>query len=178
MTEKRGSNNTVWWVVGLALAFLLGMCLCAMFTAAAGLAFFGVKSSQTSYQYGPVAPPAVTVVPRPELPAVPTPPAVPQVPGPDYQLPRGALLLNVVPGSPADAAGWEPGDIILAVDGREVDADYDVRMALADREPGDMVAFTWWIRRTREVTVTRVQLGEDPGGTGSAYLGIEYRMQR
>jgi putative serine protease PepD len=59
----------------------------------------------------------------------------------------GAAVVEVSPGSPADKAGLEAGrgalgeggDIILAIDGRPVDAPDDVVDAVAGRRPGETV---------------------------------------
>jgi predicted metalloprotease with PDZ domain len=52
-----------------------------------------------------------------------------------------ATITNVAPGSPAEAAGLDRQDAILAVDGRAVDVEgYD--RALKEHKPGDTVRFT------------------------------------
>ncbi|MCB1220925.1 MAG: PDZ domain-containing protein [Planctomycetales bacterium] len=58
------------------------------------------------------------------------------------------LLINVVPGSPADRAGLRSGDVITAVDGHQMadapDGKYDavLREALVGRELGDSLLFS------------------------------------
>ena len=47
---------------------------------------------------------------------------------------------NVIPGSPAEAAGIEKNDVILAVDGRTGDLDALTKM-LSDHKPGDTIPF-------------------------------------
>jgi putative serine protease PepD len=49
----------------------------------------------------------------------------------------GAEVQEIVPGSPADSAGLEPGDVITEVDGREVRDPDDVADAIKGLEPGD-----------------------------------------
>jgi putative serine protease PepD len=51
----------------------------------------------------------------------------------------GAEVQEIVPGSPADSAGLEPGDVITEVDGREVRDPDDVADAIKGLEPGDEV---------------------------------------
>jgi putative serine protease PepD len=51
----------------------------------------------------------------------------------------GAQVQEIVPGSPADSAGLEPGDVITEVDGREVRDPDDVADAIKGLEPGDEV---------------------------------------
>ena len=43
---------------------------------------------------------------------------------------RGALVAQVVPGSPADKAGAKPGDVIVAVDGHAITDSKDVQRAI------------------------------------------------
>jgi putative serine protease PepD len=51
----------------------------------------------------------------------------------------GAEIQSVTPGSPAEAAGLEPGDVITRVDGRTIRAPDDVAAAISGKEPGDRV---------------------------------------
>ncbi|MHA6289441.1 Do family serine endopeptidase [Maricaulis sp. CAU 1757] len=56
--------------------------------------------------------------------------------------PQGALIGEVYPDSAADRAGLEQGDIILAIDGREVNNDAGARFRLATRAAGEEAVFT------------------------------------
>jgi putative serine protease PepD len=61
----------------------------------------------------------------------------------------------VVPGGPADQAGLEPGDIILEIDGEQVEGSSELIVAIRSRSPGDQV--TLLVRRgdsEQEFTVT------------------------
>ncbi|MEW6047668.1 MAG: trypsin-like peptidase domain-containing protein [Bacillota bacterium] len=49
----------------------------------------------------------------------------------------GVLVLQVVPGSPAERAGLAPMDVILAVDGEPVEGYESLRRRLARRSPGE-----------------------------------------
>jgi PDZ domain len=49
----------------------------------------------------------------------------------------GVMVVDVFPGSPAQAAGMEPGDVITRINGHPVVAPSDVTSALAGRHPGD-----------------------------------------
>jgi putative serine protease PepD len=51
----------------------------------------------------------------------------------------GAEVQEIVPGSPADSAGLQQGDVITEVDGREVRDPDDVADAIKGLEPGDEV---------------------------------------
>jgi S1-C subfamily serine protease len=70
---------------------------------------------------------------------------------------------GVVAGSPAETAGLQAGDVIVAVDGQRLE-DGDLAQAVLPHQPGDKV--TLRIIRgqsTKEITVT---LGEYPGTSG------------
>ena len=58
-----------------------------------------------------------------------------------YDLPveSGAVVVAVVPGGPADAAGIEPGDIIVAIGDEPVESAEDVLAALRHHRVGDEV---------------------------------------
>jgi serine protease Do len=72
----------------------------------------------------------------------------------------GALLANVLPGSPAAKAGLQPGDVIEAVNGRKVASPRDLALTVADVTPGTEAKVQ--IRRdgqNREIDLT---VGEQP----------------
>lgn len=78
-----------------------------------------------------------------------------------YNLPvdRGAIVQLVEPGSPADEAGLQRGDIIVAINGDEVSSFEDVFAAIRSREIGDALELTVVRGETeRELTAT---LGSD-----------------
>jgi S1-C subfamily serine protease len=51
----------------------------------------------------------------------------------------GALVLNVEPGSPADAAGIEEQDVVIAVEGEPVGSSEELVVAIDAFDPGDTV---------------------------------------
>ena len=71
---------------------------------------------------------------------------------------HGALILRgdnrtdlaVVPGSPADKAGLVENDVILAVNGKTVDATHPLNDLLADFNPGDTVTLSIWHKGTTQ----------------------------
>ena len=52
---------------------------------------------------------------------------------------EGAFVLDVVPGSAADEAGLQAGDLIVSIDGEAVTSSDQVRDAVRDHEPGDEI---------------------------------------
>ena len=65
---------------------------------------------------------------------------------------EGAFITEVVPGSAADEAGLEAGDVIVAIDGNDVTESSEVREQILDKEPGDKVEITI-LREGEEQTV-------------------------
>ncbi len=76
-------------------------------------------------------------------------------------LDRGALIysfsgqqgLAVVKGSAAEKAGLKLGDIVLAVDGEEVNLDYSLAKLIAQKKKGDEVKLKIW-RKGKELELT------------------------
>jgi S1-C subfamily serine protease len=55
----------------------------------------------------------------------------------------GAQIVEVEPGSAADEAGLQPGDVVVAVDGTAVRSPADLTTALKGHAPGSQVTITW-----------------------------------
>jgi len=51
----------------------------------------------------------------------------------------GVLVNNVTPGSPADLAGLERGDVILSLDGTQITDSFQIQNQIRQRDPGDTV---------------------------------------
>jgi serine protease Do len=97
--------------------------------------------------------------------------------------PQGALVSTVEPGGPADKAGIQPGDVLLAVNGKAVDRSAELPPLVAAVKPGSKANFDVWrdgAKRTVTVTVAELkpdqvasakpasQQGEDTGKLGLA----------
>jgi serine protease Do len=69
--------------------------------------------------------------------------------------PRGALVVSVEKGSPAERAGVESSDIITKVDGKPVDAQSDLPRFVAAIRPGTKVDMEVWRKGgTRSLSIT------------------------
>jgi serine protease Do len=77
--------------------------------------------------------------------------------------PTGMLLTGVTPGSPADRAGLRAGDIIAAIDGKEVTDPASLRYQIATQPLGEEVTLTVWRDRAeRRVTIRLAPPPENP----------------
>ncbi|MFG6486816.1 DegQ family serine endoprotease [Roseateles sp. BYS78W] len=73
--------------------------------------------------------------------------------------PQGAVIRQVVAGSPAEKAGVEGGDVVTKVDGKTVDKAADLRRLVAAVKPGSKTTLTVFRRgATKDIVVT---IGED-----------------
>lgn len=71
---------------------------------------------------------------------------------------KGALVNDVVKGSPAEKAGIKVEDLIFAVDGKEVKTSSDLQVEIAKRNPGDYIELT--ILRDGKTIKKKVKLEE------------------
>lgn len=75
--------------------------------------------------------------------------------------PRGALVSSVARKGPAAAAGIQPGDVVLAVDGHAIEQFGDLSSRISAMRPGSQVTLTLWRdRRDETVRVRVVELKE------------------
>lgn len=79
----------------------------------------------------------------------------------DLGVAAGAVVREVFPDSPADEAGLTQGDIIIGIDGAEVESMFDLAGRIRITEPGTEVELRY-VRDGQEQT-TSVELIEDPG---------------
>jgi serine protease Do len=89
---------------------------------------------------------------------------------------KGALVSSVVPGGPADEAGVERGDVIVRLDGNEIEDSNALRNQISSTAPDSKVALTV-LRGGHQKTIS-VRLGEledkraaENEGSGSAEGG-------
>jgi serine protease Do len=72
--------------------------------------------------------------------------------------PRGALVSSVEGKSPAALAGIQPGDVVLAVDGHQIEHFGELSSRISDMRPGSEVSLTLW--RDRQDRTVRVRVEE------------------
>ena len=83
----------------------------------------------------------------------------------------GALVGKVGAGSPAAAAGFERGDVILSINGREIRRMHDLPLVIAETPIGQMAAVTVW--RRKAALELRPIIGEMPANPMVAELKQE-----
>jgi serine protease Do len=78
--------------------------------------------------------------------------------------PRGALINEVIKDSPAEKAGLKNGDIILSVDGKEVDENRSLTNLIGFKAPGAKVKITY-LRdgKEKETVVTLAERQDEEG---------------
>ena len=74
--------------------------------------------------------------------------------------PRGALVTDVLPGGPGARAGIGRGDIILALNGRALPTNNDLKLRIAATPPGTTIRAQ--VLRNRSVQELPVRLSEEP----------------
>ena len=77
-----------------------------------------------------------------------------------YQDKGGVVVAQVVSGSPADQAGIEPGAVIQAVNGKEINSASELQQMIAADKPGTAVTLRVWYQGVKQNV--RVTLGEEP----------------
>ncbi len=83
------------------------------------------------------------------------------------------LIVRVQKGSPAEKAGLEPGELILTIDGDEIDFETSLSEWISRYEAGDQIQLEVRNLREDETRSISVELGEHPEKVGQAYLGVQ-----
>jgi len=81
----------------------------------------------------------------------------------DLPVDNGAYITDVTPGSPAEAAGLQVGDIVLSIDGVAIDQDNAFAEVLFLHQPGDTVSVEYL--QDGEQRSTELTLVDRPAGT-------------
>jgi serine protease Do len=80
----------------------------------------------------------------------------------------GALVARVGAGSPAAMAGFEPGDIILSINGRAITRTHDLPLTVAEMPIGETAKVTVW--RGNAALTLQPKIGEMPTNPSIAEL--------
>jgi membrane-associated protease RseP (regulator of RpoE activity) len=85
--------------------------------------------------------------------------------------PDGPVVAAVVPGSPAEAAGFKAGDVIVAINGVDInDANKEaLKKATANSAPGAEMTYT--VRRQGALAKLTVRLGKVPDDVMAQWIG-------
>jgi membrane-associated protease RseP (regulator of RpoE activity) len=85
--------------------------------------------------------------------------------------PAGPKVTKVVPGSPAEKAGLQPGDVLFALNGVEMKSENEEALVKARKEwkPGQTVQYT--VKRNGAPKQVEVVLGEWPADILARYIG-------
>ena len=87
---------------------------------------------------------------------------------------QGALVRNVEPGSPAEKAGVEAGDIITRFEGRPVEKASDLPRLVGNTKPGTKSTITVFRRgQSRDLSITIAELEVDQAAKRPASRGSE-----
>jgi serine protease Do len=89
--------------------------------------------------------------------------------------PTGVLVQGIQTGQAAEKAGLQAGDIILRVNGEEVNSVNDLQVKIASKPPGETVLLKIW-RNKRELTI-RVKLGQAPVDRSTSWAGENNRQK-
>ncbi|MBI2841762.1 MAG: trypsin-like peptidase domain-containing protein [Armatimonadetes bacterium] len=77
---------------------------------------------------------------------------------------NGALIREVVPGSPADRAGLRPLDVIIDINGKKIKDIKTVADEVTNSKVGSIIDMTVWHARTQRKGKVAVRTAEMPGG--------------
>ena len=81
--------------------------------------------------------------------------------------PEGVVAAEVAAGTPGELAGLQPGDVLIAIDGRSVESLDDVLEAVHAGEPGTQLEYT--VLRLGSQELRRLALGPVPDGNEGIY---------
>ena len=175
MTEQK--NNDRGWVWAIAIGGVVLSLILACFVGAFAGFFAGKWAARSTIAISPweSMPHHFEIQPMPNMPRPELRPEMPQKPERfQFRVQSGAVISEVIEGSPADEAGLLPGDVILAVDSQRLTEEFTLYEAISEYEPGDRVQFRLWSHgRPDEV---EVRLGRNQDDPDRAWLGVRFSM--
>jgi hypothetical protein len=90
----------------------------------------------------------------------------------------GVIVGSIEKDSPAEKAGLRVGDIVVAVDGNEIDSSWDLRRALADKKEGETVRIDYVRGRARATAVATLVEREGLLVAGADFEGLGRTLGR
>jgi Do/DeqQ family serine protease len=84
--------------------------------------------------------------------------------------PRGVLISNVYPGSPAEKAGIRKGDVVLAIDGRDVFDDKGMKFIAATKAEGELLNLS--VLSGGRQRAVQLKLAAPPGATKTELMQV------
>lgn len=69
------------------------------------------------------------------------------------ELPQGAYVQQIVPGSPAEKAGLADGDIVTKINDQPVDSESKISDVISSKQIGDKIVMSVW-RNNKEIQIT------------------------
>lgn len=79
-----------------------------------------------------------------------------------FDKPKGVFIQDVNPGSGGEEAGLQSGDIILSVDGREVNTANELQTIVGSKSPGDAVMLSVYRKDSKKTLNKKVMLKARP----------------
>ncbi len=87
---------------------------------------------------------------------------------------RGALVASVEPGSAAEKAGLQAGDVVLGVNGKQIGESADLPRVIGEKRPGTRIRMeVWRDGRSRELVATLDELTADTLASTSTPSQVE-----
>lgn len=163
-TQSQPSPLSGWQpIVFVVAALVLALLCCGIGFLVGGAVGFGLGRASAPSQptpEWPIFPPPGAPTPEGRPPLTPIPGERPYL-GVRYIIrPRGAEIVEVIPGSPAEEAGLQVGDLVREVDDRRVSSPHPLAELLSLYRPGDRVTLT--VERKGEELEIEVVLGRQP----------------
>jgi len=90
-----------------------------------------------------------------------------------FDKPKGVFVQEVNPGSGGEDAGLQSGDIILSVDGREVNTANELQTIVGGKSPGDVVTLSVFRTESKKTITKKVTLKARPDEGESAVRARE-----
>ena len=159
------NTNTGWkWATLILVMVLLMLLSCCV-----GMLFGGTFAWRLAAYSRPMLYHQPMMPEMPEMPTAPVPPEAPARPwmGLAFQMvDEGAQVVLLVPDGPADVAGVRVGDVVIAVNERDVTLSHPLDARLQPYTPGDRVRLT--ILRDGKVGEIDVRLAVRPDESAPA----------